>query len=243
MYKLKKELPKEFKIKVNPEQSEVLHLHLLSIGVVSINGQDGGIGYLDMPYFYCRISFDVRQMSADCYNESRKQKFKNYRLPQIKFKDYFEKVTEKSFPEKWCMLVTEDNYKELNTWMHRNWKNYEGYADTWHVSTKPMAGDCMFYSSGYGWNAVNNTDDYTLITTEQFRAKYGDLKPKEEGYTTISDKAIKEDYEERKQLRLENEQLKRQNEQLTSKVSLYFAEIRKLNTKIDRFKEYIKEHL
>ena len=34
MYKLKQgvNLPKEFKIKVNPEQSEALQLHLLSVG-------------------------------------------------------------------------------------------------------------------------------------------------------------------------------------------------------------------
>lgn len=174
MYKLRNgvELPKEFKIKVNPEQSEALQLYLLSIGVLSITCTGNETAYFDMPFFYCRISFDVRRMAADYYNESSEQRFKNHRLPQIKFKDYFEKVTNQ-FPEKWCIEVTQDNYKELNVWMHRNWKNYEGYTDKWKVSPTHAK---VFYSHGKDvCNKGHKDVFYELITTEQFRKQFGFL--------------------------------------------------------------------
>lgn len=195
MYKLKQELPKEFKIKVTPEQSEALQLHLFSIGAGwVIDGEK--ILYLDKPFVYLvddLLSYgEVISNSEQC----------NYK--QIYFEDYFVKVEDlprqtletqnmrhtldwKSeeffFPEKWCILVTEDNYQELNTWMHRNWGNYFNYSDKWIVE-KPShhEGHMYFFShSDYGHSGYNSL--LPKITTEQFRAKYGDLKPKDYVFT------------------------------------------------------------
>ena len=116
-------------------------------------------------------------------NGQDKYVFKKDVLPRIKFKDYFEKVEENSFPEKWCILVTQDNYQELNTWMHRNWENYPKYQDRWEVTPPYNVNihkyfvSCQIHS---GHSIFHNQPDYTLITTEQFRAKYGDLKAKED---------------------------------------------------------------
>ena len=59
---------------------------------------------------------------------------------QRQMKEFYKEENEKlckgensSFPEKWCILVTEDNYQEINIWMHRNWGRYEGYTDLWSV--------------------------------------------------------------------------------------------------------------
>lgn len=198
MYKLKEgvELPKEFKIKVNTEQSEALQKHLLSIGVESIRHTTiGGIGYIDMPYFYCRLYQNGKNyMGADMFTGDNKVKFKRDPLPQIKFKDYFEKET--SFPERFCILVTEENYKELDVYLHRNWKDYKGYSDEWIVE-KNVHVDMYFYSDSIELPHIGivycfglKSKDYTLITTDQFRKQFGKLVVHEVEF--ISDEVAKE---------------------------------------------------
>lgn len=240
MYKLKKELPKEFKIKVNPQQSEALQKHLFSIGKKW--NRESRLSFTDKPYLYCSHHTYLGYGATP-------RIFHQYELERIKFKDYFEKVeiytnkefpnfsnllNSNEFPEKWCILVTEDNYQELNTWMHRNWKNYKHYNENWDVSSNHLTGYYRFHShSNHAWSYPIGTETYTLITTEQFRAKYGDLQPKYEGYTTVSDKTIKEEYEERKQLRLGNELLKRDNDKLLHKVLM-------LTEKLETIKKVIE---
>lgn len=219
MYKLKQELPKKFKIKVNPKQSEVLQKHLFSIGK-KWKGESR-LEFTDKPYLYCSNHNNLG------YGEKSKV-FNQYELERIKFKDYFEKVD--SFTEKWCILVTEDNYQELKTWMYRNVGNYLGFKDGWFTH-KGMSIGKIFYSHGsYSWNSGYENEFYELITSEQFRAKYGDLKPKNEGYT---DKTIKEEYEEHKQLRFENEHLKEENDKLKHKILM-------LTEKLETIKKVIE---
>lgn len=98
MYKLKQKLPKEFKIKVNPQQSEALQKHCVSIGIKSLDISDK-VEYVNYPYVYRRSTNTY--LSADNESAYHKNKFKKDVLPRIKFKDYFEKVeiyTNKEFP-------------------------------------------------------------------------------------------------------------------------------------------------
>jgi len=165
MYKLKQgvNLPKEFKIKVNPEQSEALQLHLLSVGY---KYGDGSVNIFKKLYFYIHNSERITFSNDYDYTF-----FNHHSYKQIKFKDYFEKVTNQ-FPKKWCIQVTEKNYKELDVWMHRNWKNYEGYTDMWQVT---MGG--YFMSEGNLQHTEWDINEgFTLITTEQFREKFGIVK-------------------------------------------------------------------
>jgi len=198
MYKLKQgvNLPKEFKIKVNPKQSEALQLHLFSIGKTWFNvGKK--VQYYGDHYIYCHSHANIGQGDD---KEKFKSMFTDY--PRIKFKDYFEKVTNQ-FPEKWCIEVTQDNYKELNVWMHRNWKNYEGYTDLWQVTNGGY-----FMSEGNlhhtEWDIISG---FTLITTEQFRKQFGIIEAPE----NWQDKAIH--YKQRcKDLRLERYEMSKELE-------------------------------
>lgn len=242
MYKLKQELPKEFKIKVKPEQSEALQKHLLSIGVVW-NGKRNvsEIKHTNHPYLYLqnlKLLYDF---------EICKTTFKKDPLPQIKFKDYFEKIEEvinvnlldeedyiahnqskkeTPFPKNWCILVTEDNYKELDVWMHRNWKNYENYTDKWKISKKSIG---HYFSNktsfGYGGHSYQNLKEASiancaLITTEQFRAQYGDLRPKE--VEIVNSEPFDKLTLENQKLKNENQGLKSQIEQLKSFDMYYY---------------------
>jgi len=268
MYKLKQELPKEFKIKVNPEQSEELQKHLFTLGYKWAKFRTK-IQHLYEKYIYVDQDMDI----YFCINQDLKEAFKQKSLPKIKFKDYFEKVT--SFPEKWCIEVTEENYEELKVWVHKNSGNYRLFESGWFLNKKISIGKTLFSHSNHAWNDGYKDVFYELITTEQFRKQFGILtETKAQGtepgtkeigaYTTVSDKTILEWFQERQELRKEKYQLKKQNEELRLEIykmsqeiqqltkqneiltdvkTLYFAEIRKLNTKIDRFKEYIKEHL
>lgn len=250
MYKLKNgvELPKEFKIKVNPEQSEALQKHLFNCGY-SWFSLTKLIMYVESRYLY------LEENKLTHFNT--KSYFKENKLQLIKFKDYFEKVDEieniretakqahecmqndileTSFPEKWCIEITEDNYKELNVWMHRNWKNYKDYTDKCAVSVNEKG---FYFLSTSMFNGIvfypfkhdDIKKDYTKITTEQFRKQFGILT--ENGVLPLEIKRLQE----------ENEELKKQIEVLTDQKSLYFAELIYLNTKIDGIREYIKEHL
>ena len=157
MYKLRKgvTLPKEFKIKVNLDKSKALHNELKKN--IPINS--------DYLLFYK----DGAKTYTDDVNV-----FLNSILIQIHFQDYFYL----DFPEKFCIKVTEDNYKELDVWMHRNWNNYVDYHDKWCVE-KPNVWTYYFVSKnkeGGGHSTLGNYKNYTLITTDQFRGKFGNLK-------------------------------------------------------------------
>ena len=91
MYKLKSgvELPKEFKIKVNPEQSEALQKHLFPIGTNWEYLKD--VIRENTPYLFVENNILVWA--------NKKYIFKDHNNTQIKFKDYFEKVEETSFPK------------------------------------------------------------------------------------------------------------------------------------------------
>jgi hypothetical protein len=159
MYKIKKELPKEFKIKVNPEQSEALQKHLFSLGYNwGFTAKEPK--YLDSKYLYLYV--DGKLMHGNC-----KKSFQEEHLPRIKFKDYF------AFPEKWCILITEDNYKELNVYLHKNCKNYKRYQYTWSIT---FDDGTYFYSDSGEFNLAvldYKMEAYTLITTKQFRKHFG----------------------------------------------------------------------
>lgn len=164
MYKIKKELPKEFKIKVNPDQSEALQKHLLCIGK-SWQGKEI-IQYLDKPYLY------INTCEAMGFGTDTKV-FKNYCLPRIKFKDYL------TLPEKWCIDITEDNYQELRTWVHANSQNYEAYAHTWFNDKSLIVGKILFSHSNHTWDKGLKDTFYEYITTEQFRKHFQKLETKE----------------------------------------------------------------
>jgi hypothetical protein len=237
MYKIKKELPKQFKIKVNPKQSEALQKHLLNLGVATPSFNDE-ISYLDFTYLY---KYDHKNYLCADYSKSE---FTKDPLPQIKFKDYFEA----QFPEKWCIDVTEDNYQELRTWIHANNQNYKAYAHTWFNNKDISVGRTLFSHSEYAWDQGLKDTFYEHITTEQFREQFGmltetkaqgtDTRTKElEGYTTVSDKTILEEFQERKELRKENEQLKKYNQELQTQVNSYYHKLTMLNEKLEMIKK------
>lgn len=171
MYKIKKnvELPKEFKIMVNQEQSKALQEYLFSIGVTWIGGStkvDGTkVDDTDKPYIYVHrftFSFGTQEHTYD----------NNFRyLQKIQFQDYFEP----SFPEKWCIEVTEDNFEELREWMYINSGNYAGYATTWMMYKGiSISGRTLFSHTSSGvWYQPDKNVFYEEITTEQFRGKFG----------------------------------------------------------------------
>jgi hypothetical protein len=163
MYKLKEgmNLPKQFKIKVNPEQSKALQIQLHKSEFEY--DKDSGYVHIDFGYIFIENQKITFGLLKDYFNENR--------LQGIRFKDYFQKVTE-SFPENWCIEVTEGNLKELNVWMHRNWKNYPKYTDKWEVEIRSG----IFYSSSHdGYDLGHRNVFYELITTEQFRKQFGIL--------------------------------------------------------------------
>lgn len=88
MYRLipGKELPKEFKIKVNPEQSAALQQHLFSIGY-SFGGEKK-VKYTNHKYLY------IWADGAICINTPFEddEYFKNHIHSQIHFEDYFEPI-------------------------------------------------------------------------------------------------------------------------------------------------------
>jgi len=222
MYKLKDgvNLPKEFKIKVNPEQSEALQLHLFSIGKTwaSVGEKVQNFGY---HYLYCHSYANIGQG-----DDKKKFKVLFPSYERIKFKDYFEKVTNQ-FPEKWCTEITEDNCNELNVYLHRNWKDYWSYSDKWKV-------DCIgeyFYNSPitYGCCIAKQKSlfEHELITIQQFREKFGIVKINE---TEIKAMESNIDYwHERanyhkqrcKDLRAERYEMSKEIEQLKSELALY----------------------
>lgn len=231
MYKLKngKVLPKEFKIKVTPDESKALQEYLFSVGKT----WNGGADYVKnlekkMIFFNKNITF----VTSESY-------FKEDCLQEIHFQYYFEK----SFPEKWCIQVTEDNYKELDVWMHRNWKNYPKYKDGWKVLLDKF---CNIFHSGEILGFCHTADEvkkgFTPITTEQFRNQFGDFRPKDveivfdgkmcsdEVYEKAIDKFIQENNKmdaltlHNQKLSKENSILKSQIEQLKSSGRDYYKE-------------------
>lgn len=218
MYKLKEgmNLPKEFKIKVNPEQSEALQLHLFSIGVKWF-GESKPEYKEDRNFIIVYSLFLFRTRSEKGFN--------NIEVNLIRFKDYFEKVTNQ-FPEKWCIEVNEDNYKELNVWMHRNWKNYKRYRDTWEVTFRDN--DDIFYCfSKSGWDNGSENVFYELITTEQFHEKFGIVKINETEIKAMESNIDfwheRANYHKQrcKDLRLERYEMSKEIEQLKKDLALY----------------------
>ena len=234
MYKLRNgvELPKEFKIKVNPEQSEALQLHLFSIGVSWLSNEQRIIN-LEYQYLYLGSYVSSKITYGECESY-----FNNNIRQKIKFKDYFDKVTNR-FPEKWCVEVTQDNCNELNVYLHRNWKNYVDYKDSYYVqyefdAKRYFYSDSNFYSDPYGHSTFEHINSYTIITTEQFRKQFGILSEnhtfKDGSKIKISeilevsenwqDKAIH--YKQRcKDLRLERYEMSNEIEQLKKELELY----------------------
>jgi hypothetical protein len=258
MYKLKQQLPSEFKIKVNPQQSEALQKHLFSLGYTF--GANKDVILTDKRYLYIWRDKSICTDSSNCEFE-----FKDNNKPRIKFKDYFEKET--LFPEKWCILVTEDNYKELNTWMHRNWKNYKNYTDKWKVKVACKPTNYFFTSCSklLGHSVLQIANGYELITTEQFRKQFGDLNPKgnesEQSHNLrkelvskiwkLSEQRLNDSVDyfrmslinengvlplEIKRLKKENEQLKKYNQELQKQVNSYYHKLTMLNEKLEMIK-------
>lgn len=167
MYRIKEgvELPKEFKVKVNPKQSEALQNHLFSLGYGWANNgknvKDTDHKYL---FFICDKLFKEYMDSRFYFNRELSQR--------IKFKDYFEKVV-KDFPEKWCILVTKDNYKELSNWVHKNKENYVGFDKYWFTFEEQSVGNYLYCEGYHRWDKGLKDIFYEEITTEQFRQQYG----------------------------------------------------------------------
>ena len=214
MYKLKQgvNLPKEFKIKVNPEQSEALQLHLFSIGYNF--GIDQIVKNLEYEYLYIWSDMSICKNShGNLYKY-----FKDHEFKRIKFKDYFEKVTNQ-FPEKWCIEATQDNCNELNVWMHRNWKNYKRYTDMWQVTI----GGYFMSEGNLHHTEWDVNEGFTIITTEQFRKQFGIVEAPE----NWQDKAIR--YKQRcKDLRRERYEMSK--------------EIKSLKVTIEAIKEIISDN-
>jgi hypothetical protein len=229
MYKLKQELPKEFKIKVNPKQSKALQKHLFSIGYSFGLNND-----IDISSKYLFIEgLRITHSFTNDFNF-----FKNDKLHKIKFKDYFEKET--SFPEKWCILVTHDNYKELNAWMHRNWKNYQNYTDIWKVCIKSIGDYFSNKQSSYGGHSYIDFKEASianceLITTEQFRQHFGDLKPNN---NVIKDSQVL--LSEIKSLLNMVEKLTKLNDELNDKSNKYYKEVLMLTEKLETIKKVLE---
>ena len=221
MYKLKQgaNLPEEFKIKVNPEQSKELQLYLFSIGYEWPHSKQ------NPSYTYLKY-FEVNKEHGLSGNRSE---FINKNIQRIRFKEYFEKVTNQ-FPEKWCIEVTEDNYKELNVWMHRNWKNYKGYRDSWCTVFDNY--NKYFYSESVHGSCHSINDlisGFTLITTQQFREKFGiakinetEIKAMESNIDFWHERA---NYHKQrcKDLRLERYEMSKEIEQLKKELALYHS--------------------
>jgi len=165
MYKNTKPLPDSFKIKVNPDQSKALQEHLISNGKYWMSG-DKNVKCTENKYLYFTdgIGITITILNENWY-------FKRHKNQRIRFKDYFAKEIF-TLPEKWCIEVTQDNCEELNVYLHRNWKDYEDYKDTWEV-TFDNESDLFFSSSKSGWNKGAKDVFYELITTEQFRKQFG----------------------------------------------------------------------
>ena len=123
MYKNTKPLPDSFKIKVNPEQSKVLQEHLISNGKYWMSG-DRNVKGTENKYLYFTEGIGIIIAAGG------KEYFNSHDNQRIRFKDYFAKEIF-TLPEKWCIEVTQDNCEELNVYLHRNWKDYEDYKDTW----------------------------------------------------------------------------------------------------------------
>lgn len=183
MYKIRNgfTLPKEFKIRVNPKQSEAIQKELFAKGFCWHGGKKN-ILHIESEYLF----FDEGNLThLSKYTNDSRGWFRENPNREIDFLKYFEKEG-KSFPKKWCILVTEKNYKELNKWMHRNWKKYKGYKDTWDVYFEEK--DLYFHSESkmHYYNIVHSNDKivdgFKLITTEQFRERFG---AKEENYFSI----------------------------------------------------------
>lgn len=243
MYKLKNgvELPKEFKIKVNPEQSEALQLHLFSVGY---KYRDGSVNVLEKPYFYIHKSKRIT-----CSNGYDYTFFNHHSYKLIKFKDYFEKVTNQ-FPEKWCIEVTEENYKELNVWMHRNWKNYKGYRDSW--CTVFYNYNKYFYSESVHGSCHSTNDlisGFTLITTQQFREKFGIVKINEAEIKAIEHnldfwhKRAKYHKQRCKDLRLEKYEMSKHRDYWINKYADLTSKNNEIETEMSNEIEQLKKEL
>lgn len=75
----------QFKIKVNPEQSEVVQRHLLSLGY-SWGIQDETILFLNKPYLY---AYREKYMKYGVCNLS----FEDKDMMEVHFDDFFEKIS------------------------------------------------------------------------------------------------------------------------------------------------------
>lgn len=227
MYKNTKPLPDSFKIKVNPEQSKVLQEHLFSIGKYWISG-DKIVLAIESRYLFFAKSIT---------HSPKKRTFVDSDKLRIRFKDYFTKVAEQ-FPEKWCIEITQDNCEELNVYLHRNWKDYEDYKDTWEVTFDNQS-DLFFSSSKIGWNKGAKDVFYELITTEQFRKQFGILTETKLQGTKAGNKELEvcrnkiEAYE-----KIINDQ-KNKIKDLTEKVSSYFLENKYLEIKLQSIKDVL----
>ena len=80
-----KELPTQFKIRVNPKQSKVLQEHLFQFRFKWLSG-DTDVKNLDAPFIYLekgRILYD-KERAEVLFNEDK--------LKRIQFEDYFEPI-------------------------------------------------------------------------------------------------------------------------------------------------------
>lgn len=223
MYKNTKPLPDSFKIKVNPDQSKALQEHLISNGKYWMSG-DKNVKCTENKYLYFTdgIGITITILNVNWY-------FKRHKNQRIRFKDYFAKEIF-TLPEKWCIEVTQDNCNELNVWLHRNWKDYEDYKDTWEV-TFDNESDLFFSSSKSGWNKRTKDVFYELITTEQFRKQFGMITETKQDQKCHADetKGIEKDlefwktqakhYKQRcRDLRLKNYHISKENKSLKTTI-------------------------
>ena len=114
--------------------------------------------------------------------------------------------------------------------MHRNWKNYEGYRDTWctvfdnynkYFYSESVCGSC---------HSINDLiSGFTLITTQQFREKFGiakinetEIKAMESNIDFWHERA---NYHKQrcKDLRLERYEMSKEIEQLKKELALYHS--------------------
>ena len=159
MYQIKKgfELPKKFKIKVTPEQSEALQKHLFSLGYTWANGvpivESTESRFL---YTYPNLKFSRTSLDSWVY-------FEQHVNPEIQFDFYFEKVT----TDKWAIFVDESNVVSLSYWINKATQGNKVY------SRSSLLHNYLVFPESSGSNCWSYIPaGYVKITMSEWFAKY-----------------------------------------------------------------------
>jgi hypothetical protein len=169
-----------FKMKVNPEQSKMVQEILFANGYKWKNGVQS-ILRTELPYLY----FNEDRKLA--HSENDLDYFVHSHLKEISFNEFVSRYTgvvevsisgadlcglfsRKNIPEKWCIRVTLENYKELNKWLIL--QPHFNSAFILYKSSYGFVGNCRREGSYQDW--CDSGDNFKKlghkeITFEQFK--------------------------------------------------------------------------